>query len=271
MRVSIILITLVVLVIYLVGRLFNAKVKHTSYTIKTNDLEKKQTLCFISDFHYTGKSDVRKIKKMIATINSKNYDIVIFGGDFVSRTKKQSTEKLKWLLKEFTKIDVNLKIAVLGNHDYDNNYNSLDLFQLFHENGIQLLVNNQIMLTENITIIGVDDYKRGNPQLELLNEENMNIVVSHNPDYFQKLLNVNFDIGLSGHTHAGQGQIFGWYPMMYKVSKFGQKFRYGKINLDANKIIVVTSGIGAHFKLRYFNYPEIVTIELERREKNDEL
>ena len=60
---------------------------------------------------------------------------------------------------------------------------------------------------DSIELIGMDDLVEGNPEVNMLkeNSNNFTIAISHNPDFFSDYKDmINYDLGLSGHTHGGQ-------------------------------------------------------------------
>ena len=90
------------------------------------------------------------------------------------------------------------------------------------------------------------------------------ILLSHNPDYVEKLNNYKIDLMLSGHTHGGQVTFFGlWTPFI--PSAYGDKYRTGIINTKYTELIV-SNGTGTVIKpLRFCARPQILVIYLKKR------
>src|SRR5205814_2384786 len=87
-----------------------------NYQIKINNLQKPVKFVYVSDLHigggYTG-TRAGRLNRIIEKINAVNCELVIFGGDFV--TRYPDLEKLNLLRN----IKAHNKIAVYGNHDAD--------------------------------------------------------------------------------------------------------------------------------------------------------
>ncbi len=94
-------------------------------------------------------------------------------------------------------------------------------------------------------------------------EEDFVILVSHNPDFAEKLKTNKVDLILSGHTHGGQISFFGqWSPII--PSKYGQKYRTGVVKTD-NTTVIISNGVGTIAPpTRFFVRPQINVITLKK-------
>lgn len=71
------------------------------------------------------------------------------------------------------------------------------------------------------------------------------------------------DIILSGHTHGGQLNLFGFAPFV--PSRYGSKYRYG-LKEAQNGRIYISSGLGGVvFPMRFMAKPEIVNLILRKK------
>ena len=127
------------------------------------------------------------------------------------------------------------------------------------------------LVTENgiIVIAGIDDYLRGEPDAEKAlgnSGGNFTVLLCHNPDYFEimpKESKEKADIILSGHTHGGQLNLFGFAPFV--PSRYGSKYRYG-LKETENGRIYISSGLGGVvFPMRFMAKPEIVNLILRKK------
>jgi uncharacterized protein len=85
------------------------------------------------------------------------------------------------------------------------------------------------------------------------------ILMAHEPDIFSEV-SPRVSLQLSGHTHGGQVQFFGYAPLV--PSRFGQRYVYGHVVQD-NRHLVVSGGIGmSTFPIRFGRPPEVVLIDL---------
>jgi hypothetical protein len=85
------------------------------------------------------------------------------------------------------------------------------------------------------------------------------ILLAHEPDIFPNVPD-RVALTLSGHTHGGQLNLFGWTPIV--PSRFGARYVYGHI-VESNRHLVVSGGLGTSgLPMRIGSPPEIVLIEL---------
>lgn len=227
-------------------------------------------IVFISDIHYGRFFRAKRLIRVVNRINKLDPDIIIIGGDYLDISVKSKKDVSKYLDKEFEalrKLKAKMGIfTVLGNHDYYNRRNAL--VNEIKLSSIKLLKNTKEFINigeDRIELIGIDDLIEGNPEVNMLkeNSNNFTIAVSHNPDFFSDYKNqINYDLGLSGHTHGGQVTLFGLYAP-YTSSKYGQKY-VKKMVHEENREIVLTHGIGnGMLPIRFFVIPEILEIHLE--------
>ena len=215
------------------------------------------------DYFYT--KNRKRIRKIVSFINQEKPDVILFGGDYINKARGTEAvfEELK-LLKAEKGI-----YSVYGNHDY---YDYKKITSRLKDLGIHILKNDSIKLvTENgsIVIVGIDDYLRGEPDAEkaLRNSGgNFTVLLCHNPDYFEimpKESKEKADIILSGHTHGGQLNLFGFAPFV--PSRYGSKYRYG-LKETENGRIYISSGLGGVvFPMRFMAKPEIVNLILRKK------
>ena len=219
------------------------------------------------DYFFTDNR--KRIKKIVNTINKMNPDIILFGGDFINKKRGTETvfEELKFLKAK------NSIVMVYGNHDY---YDFTTISKKVNELNITELKNRNITISnidtnDSIVIAGIDDFRRGKPDIKKTLsgiDEKFTILLCHNPDYFEEMPNEykrKINITLSGHTHGGQINLFGFAPFI--PSKYGQKYRYGLKQFNDFKIYI-TSGIGAvTLPLRFLIKPEIINLKLRKNKK----
>ncbi len=246
------------------------------YEIVSADVPKEfdgKKVLFVADFQYDLKNrfNEKMMRKVVEAVNRQEKDLIVLGGDY--------TNTVRFIPKFYEEMQ-KIKIpkygvyAVMGNHDYwssaDENIKNLKRL------GYNVLINeNQEVKIGNdkIFISGVDDYwneKIGANAQKALNgieKKDFNIFVSHNPDYFEDMTQNQkklMDIGLAGHTHAGQITFFG--KIIIAPMKHKEKYGYGMKNYDGHKFYI-TSGVGGAVKgmfIRFFAKPEIVVFTLKR-------
>lgn len=218
----------------------------------------------ISDLHI---STLKSFHKSIAKkINSINPDLVLITGDSVN-----STGDIRVLNEFLLLIDKSIKkYAITGNREYNGNVDLNKLKDIYEENNCELLINeNRSFIKEdrNLSIIGIDDFIGGNADyntsIENLKLTDTNIVLTHCPEHrdiiVQQKGDLNIDLILSGHTHGGQINFFGY--VYFKPIGSG-KYLKGWYKEKEPKMYV-SKGIGtSHINYRFGARAEVVVFDI---------
>lgn len=218
----------------------------------------------VSDLHIgTNKVSLERLIEVVEEINAQNPDIVFILGDFDATSIHYSKIPAKDISKVLSLIKAPYgKIAVLGNHDYvPENVVS----PILAEAGIVLLEDSSVKINvngQNVKISGSRDWWHYDVDVKkvlgVINEPT--VFLSHNPDAFADVPQ-EVALTLSGHTHGGEIAL----PIvggLHIPSAYGKKFAKGLVR-DRGKTLFVTSGIASLSRLRTFNPPEIVVLNLE--------
>lgn len=160
---------------------------------------------FISDIHRRNISH-KLIEKIPGTV-----DVIIIGGDLVE--SGVPLERVSQNIKTLS--DIAPIYFVFGNNDYEVGKENLE--KLLNESGVILLNNTAVTLDshtgEHIILLGVEDLSEKKDRLEhALGDcsEGFKILVSHNPDIYDKISSEDqISLILSGHTHGGQIRMLG--------------------------------------------------------------
>jgi len=220
-------------------------------------------IAFVADIHCGEGFSPARLDGLVKQINLLAPDIVLFGGDYVSRNGK-NTEKCFSSLKN---INAPLgKFGVLGNHDIEAGKN--EVLAAMAGAGIAPLVNENRHINiggGKITVAGTDETWYGVPDGAKAMEEaaDFTIYMTHDPAYFEKYQNDKAKLLLAGHTHGGQITLFG-LPFSWLIHR--HKYRYEKgVYEEPGQTVIVTNGIGAPIlPLRFFARPQINLILLEK-------
>lgn len=248
----------------------------------------------ISDLHVgTWNGDTVFISKLVDRVNELRPDLIVFTGDIVNRQSDELLPFMKVLSRLKAKDGV---LSVLGNHDYGDyvtwdsqaekkaNLDSLKSYQ--QSMGWRMLDNTHIALKnqkgDSITIIGVGNW--GEPPFSQygdltasypeskLKDDNFKILLSHNPEHWNREVSKisNIDLTLSGHTHAMQIMFaigdWRWSPAQYKYQQWGGL--YDRDNEDGVPTrVYVNIGAGeVGIPMRIGADPEITLFTLHRRQ-----
>lgn len=174
----------------------------------------------LTDLHLR---EIRSYHKWIADrIHTEHPDVLFITGDTITRDRNLP------LLDEFLgMLDPKVPIvAIIGNKESNDRVDLDKLSGLFEKHQGILLINSNTVLEakgRRITVIGLDDYVHGNPDIELaakgIDPTLPLVVLSHCPVYREAIdgylreNNPREALILSGHTHGGQIAFFGYAPV----------------------------------------------------------
>lgn len=213
-------------------------------------------IVFVSDFHI-GKKDLKRLRKIVKTINEQKPDLVLSGGDYVKGHTGRHSMPVEKIAEELEKIDAPI-VTVLGNHDI--NFDKFSVKNALEQKGIKV-IDNSFVNIDGISIAGVGG-KRVNPEqikLALENADGVTILISHTPDVYYDVKE-DVDLILAGHVHGGQVRV-PFLGALICPSKYGTKFSCGDFKETQNRMIV-TKGLGTSLlTVRFYDIPEIVVIE----------
>lgn len=257
----------------------NRSIKVSKYTIKNNKIPNEFNnfkIVLLSDLHSNsfGKDNIKLIKK----IKSENPNIIVMTGDMVNKYDMNFNEFFK-LVKDLSKV---YKIYyIVGNHEKRLSEDNMNLIiRKLEEFGVTILNDEKAIINERrdvINIYGMDlpliYYRRKknesfnieeflNKQMKKYTKEEFNILLVHNPLYFDYYSRYNADLILSGHVHGGMIRLPFIGAILSPERKFFPKYNSGAYEKNSRKIIV-SKGLGQSKPgIRLFNRPEIVSITL---------
>lgn len=207
-----------------------------------------------SDLHVgTWGNDTVFVSKLVDEINSLKPDLIVFTGDVVNRQTSELEPFLKILSRLHAPDGV---ISVLGNHDYgdyinwkypsEREENNILLAMWQKQMGWKLLNNEHLYIrrdNDSLAIVGVENW--GEPPFkqygslnkallekygvgrDTLPENIYKVLLSHNPEHWNREVSGTYDIDLtlSGHTHAMQFMLSAgdkkWSPAAWKYKNWG--------------------------------------------------
>ncbi len=267
-----------------------------SVSIFDNKIKKKIKICFISDLH-----NYYCTPKFYEDIREYKPDIILLGGDIITAAPGKKQDKAYAFLDEVSKIAPTF--MALGNHEYRAKiYPEVykDMYPEFEKKvkslGIRILSNDSFIFDDNnvkVSACEIDRfyYKRFTVKnmskdyiaslLSECDESFYNILLAHNPDYFNNYNGYGSDLILSGHVHGGLIRL----PLVDGVAhpgvRFFPKYSGGAYN-DRGKHIryadsyvsskvdtirmIVSCGIGFHtLPLRLFDPGELIFVTIDSK------
>lgn len=170
----------------------------------------------LSDIHLSGYMPREEVRRAVDMANELGADLAVVTGDFITG----AGDPLADCIEEIRKLHAPIGIwGCNGNHEiYAKAEDAAQ--QLFAEAGMKLLRQENALLTFNgagFNLIGVDYQRERTPGghrqqvlngLESLVRRDMpNILLSHNPNTFNRAAEMGIELSLAGHTHGGQIQV----------------------------------------------------------------
>ena len=214
-----------------------------------------------SDFHHRPWVSANSIRAVVRLAHSLNPDLLTLTGDSIHRGKK----RVPGCMQELAALRANNGVvAVLGNHDHYENA-ARTVRDGLRQAGSADLTSCGITLQrdgETLHVAGVGDYWREERKLprapEGSNRRESVLLLSHNPDYVERIRDDRVGLVLSGHTHGGQC-VFPIIGAPILPSRYGQKYASGLCQGPWAKVFV-TRGVGAAFPPIRFGYPAEVAL-----------
>jgi predicted MPP superfamily phosphohydrolase len=236
--------------------------KETIASIKLTPAFDNFTIIQFSDthigFHYT----LKQFNELVEQINALKPDLIVFTGDLVDNPDQYNwSNKLTNALKAL-KADYG-KFWIYGNHDHGG-YGTETIRSVMEQADFELLQNDHTSIekdNDRIILAGIDDVILGKPDLKEtltnVNPDTFTMLLAHEPDYADTVVDYPVDVQLSGHSHGGQVR-FPFIGDLYTPA-YAMKYVQGKFMLNHNKLtLFVNSGIGTtRLPYRFLCKPEI--------------
>jgi uncharacterized protein len=160
----------------------------------------------LSDIHHSPFTSREQIERAVETANSLRPDIIALTGDYVSKERAYAAPCAELMGRLRARHGV---FAVLGNHDHWTD--AALITDLFRAEGITVLVNQGMRFEKDgaaLWLAGVDDTMVGLEDLPLAlagaREDELKLLLAHNPIILRRAERAGVDLVLSGHTHGGQ-------------------------------------------------------------------
>ncbi len=226
----------------------------------------------------------RRIDDIVDTTHALAPDCVLLLGDYLATHRYAlQTPPAQWA-RALGRLRAPLGVhAVLGNHDWWSDPQSMltgappFARKALEDAHIRIYENEAVRLVKDgrpFWIAGLGDQiafvpKRGWSRpfgmddlagtLASVTDDAPIILMAHEPDVFPQVPS-RVSLTVSGHTHGGQVNLFGYAPMT--PSRYGTRFIYGHM-VEESRNLLVSAGLGCSgMPIRIGAPPEIVLIEL---------
>jgi predicted MPP superfamily phosphohydrolase len=229
---------------------------------------KPRRVLHLSDWHVSDGMGAPDLAKGLGLGLARKPDLICLTGDFVSTTSGFDEAGLSVLLRRCA--DSAPSFAVLGNHDggewlarIGGARNVDRLSEIVTRTGVRLL-QNECAEASGMRIAGVGDFWSGyfHPERAFAGapgDGHFTLLLNHNPDGKEQLLEHAWDLMLSGHTHGGQARVPGmnsfWAPVRDK------RFLEGLHEWEGRRLFI-SRGLGSPKHVRLNCPPEISILHL---------
>ena len=257
---------------------------------KLNGIKKNLQVVLLSDLHNHVYGE--KNKKLLDEIRKIHPDLILVAGDMLVGKEDISWEAAAQFVEQLPSICP----VYYGNGNHEQRMKEQpevygDAFSSYKERlekaGIHFLENqtDQIKIAgKTIAVTGLElpnsYYKKFRKHLlgteklgEMLGKgeaENFQILIAHNPVFFQDYRNWGADLVVSGHLHGGIIRIPGVGGLITPQAKLFPKYS-GELTKEEESYIAVSRGLGSHtVNIRLFNEAEIVVLELKPEQEKEE-
>lgn len=227
------------------------------------------TCALIADVHRGPYVSQERVADMVARVNATHPDLIVLAGDYVS----MRASYIEPCIAELGKLSAPMGVyAILGNHDHWVDASLTR--QMLSQVGILDLTNTNIAIRRgeaSIWLCGVGDLWTDEQDLDStlsgVPDEGLRILLSHNPDYADRILDRNVDLVLSGHTHGGQICI-PFYGPIVSSSRHPHKYAGGLVHMGSMQVFL-TRGVGTIRPPVRLNCPAEVSILTLKRPVNE--
>lgn len=170
----------------------------------------------LSDIHMSGYMSRSDVRRAVEMANELGADLAVVTGDFITG----ATDPLPDCVEEVRQLRAPLGVfGCNGNHEiYAKAEDATE--ELFAQAGMKLLRHQNAMLAfrgAKLNLIGVDYQRERTPNGQrvqmlpdlatLVRRDMPNILLSHNPNTFNRAAELGIELSLAGHTHGGQIQV----------------------------------------------------------------
>ena len=241
-----------------------------------------------SDVHVGTMTGSRQpmIQELIDSINAQTPDMIVFTGDMQNIHPEEMIPPMLYFRQLLAPDGV---YAILGNHDYavyqtgtdEEKERNCELTKdIIRKMGFDLLLNEHRFIhrdSDSIVLAGMENWSKAermprkgdvaktlakSPKLGDDRGLNMfTLMLQHDPTCWREKILPECDaqLTLSGHTHGGQFQIFGWSPVALSYKE------WGGMTYEGSRALYVSTGAGSLIPFRLNQPREITVITLKRK------
>ncbi len=228
----------------------------------SEDAQHTMHVLVLSDIHVGPYKGVNWVRYVADTVNEQGADVVLVPGDFIFGKPEEIL-----MTQPMSIVTAPLGVyAVTGNHDYTGN--RIDyVIEFLERYGMEVLENEHIRLPgedgKEIVLAGVSDLWFASDveaTMEGIEDDDMTLLLSHNPDVVLSEDAAKADVIVAAHTHGGQIRLPFIGPVPPIPTELGRAYNKGLYQYNDQQLFI-TSGVSETGpRARLFNPPEIVNL-----------
>lgn len=223
----------------------------------------------LSDIHLSEYTSPNRLVSALSEVRRFQPDWLMLTGDYVG----EDASYAEGLIAPLRNVDIPM-FGVYGNHDYWSNFRVVS--NALQTTPVHMLRNEAVQLENGLWLAGLDDIWSGRPDLKpTLNAIPMDattLLLVHEPDYFDRVLQAQAPIALqiSGHSHGGQVRLptmnpgeDGLHTYAPILPRYGRRYAIG-LRQNGEKQVYTNRGLGVWpVPFRLNCRPEITIFTLE--------
>lgn len=276
-------ILLLLLVLYIIWQYFELKKFNiTNYDHKTSKIRQSLRIAVVSDLHAHTYGQDNEV--LLNRIKEEKPNLILIPGDLIVSKYPKTYETSYRFLKEL----VQIAPVYFSNGNHESRVSRVEVLQteefLAYEKkvlelGVHILNNESVTVEKNgetFRISGLEIplecYGKGSYEelpeefleqaLGEAKEEELEILMAHNPIFAPAYAKWGADITVSGHNHGGLVRIPGIGSVISPQYVLFPKYDAGEFTIDGKKIYV-SKGLGTHtFHIRIFNRAEVLMLHI---------
>ncbi len=247
-------------------------------TVRTDKVKTDRRFLFISDLH--ARTFGKRNRRLYKALDSLNWDGALLAGDIMTADKHADfSESIRFLFYLYGRGPVYYS---LGNHEsrsraYLKTYG--DLYERYVREmdkiGVSFL-DNESVTVDGIRITGLTLPEKYYNKLKMptLSKEKIeeligpadpsvyDLLLAHDPEYFESYASYGSDLVLSGHFHGGIVRLFG-HGLISPRFRLFPKYTAGFYRQGSTTMLVNRGLGGHHIPWRLFNPGEVIVLEIK--------
>lgn len=278
-----VLMTVLLIIIVLILAIVIADVNRfviKEYEIVSDKVERDHDFLFVSDLHC--KEYGKNNRRLFKAIDSLDVEAALLSGDIMTARAGQDYAAATSFMKELSK---RMKCYYsLGNHEYragehPDKYGNLykDYMDSIASDNVVILDNEKADLGDVVIHgLSIEEFYYVRMQKAFMGVWNLqnhlgtpdagkfNILLAHDPEYFDSYSQWKPDLVLSGHFHGGIARIPGIGGVISPRFKLFPKYSGGMFTENDSRMIV-SCGLGSHtIPVRFLNPGELIVIHIKK-------